>query len=111
MKDTSDWAALFATTLGDYLDACKTACNLAACGDRDSASPQCGEEQACSLVKSLSLENTRARTDMQAHTGTDTKACTHAETGTLCLESCCIDCGSCLSHWTAALSYPLMYGV
>lgn len=29
----SDVAALFATSVRDYLDACKTACNLAACGD------------------------------------------------------------------------------
>lgn len=27
------------------------------------------------------------------------------------LQSCCIDCAAGLSHWTAVLSYPLMYGV
>lgn len=32
----SDCAVLFATSLRDYLDVCKTACNLAACGDRGS---------------------------------------------------------------------------
>lgn len=92
----SVWDALFATSLRDYLGACRTACNLAAHGDRDSASPQCCEEQACSLDKSLSLENQHAHTDMQMHTGT--KACTHTDTGKFCLESCCIDCGAHLAQ-------------
>lgn len=66
-RTLSDWAALFAASQRDYWDSCKTACNLAACGDGDSVSAQSCKEQACLLVKSLSLGRARAHPDILAH--------------------------------------------
>lgn len=65
------------------------------------------------LVHLLSpcLWKTHMHTQICRHTGTETKACSHTDTRKFCLESCCIDCGACVSHWIEVLSYPLMYGV
>lgn len=66
-RTPADVAALFARSLRDYFDSCKTACNLTARRDRVSAGLQCRQEQAYLPVKSPSLENTHACTDMCTH--------------------------------------------
>lgn len=91
------------------MDSCKTACNLTARGDGDSALLECCEEEACLLVKSLSLETSHAHIDMR--TQTQSHACMHTDTGKFCLKCWCMDCAARFSHWTIVLSYPLMHRV
>lgn len=63
-------AALFAMSLRDYLDSCKTACNLAARGDGGTQpGHSAARNRPAHLLSPRLLENTRAHTDMQKHAG------------------------------------------
>lgn len=84
---------LFARSLRDYFDSCKTACNLTACRDRVSTGLQCCQEQACLPVKSPSLENTHACTDRH------TRELTQRHTSTRALE---------IAVWAAGLCSLLL---
>lgn len=83
---------LFARSLRDYFDSCKTACNLTAHRDRVSAGLQCRQEQACLPVKSPSLENTHAYTDMLTQESRHKDAHAHGLWKTL---SGLLDCAAC----------------